>query len=161
MRHFNEVVLGFYHVHLYSQLLQQYVAFSSELSMEVTYIQYPNLPLHCPLSFFLSFLLSHLQDVSIINACMSFDAFIYILISILVLLYFTCIGTRQEVERKYRTSCISEVERKYRTPCISDVVLLSQNTSRYRDDCFHVVCKGERMYPKWPKWEINPVCQTI
>ena len=112
MPHFNEGVSGFYHVHLYSQLLQQYVAFSSELSMEVTYIQHPKLPLQCPLSFFLSFLLSHLQDVSVINACLSFDASIYILISILVLLYFTCIGTRQEVDRKYRT------------PCISDVVLL-------------------------------------
>ena len=76
MHHFNAVAAGFCHVHLYSQIasfLQQYVAFSSDSSMEVTYIQYLNLTLKCPLSLLLLFLLSHLQYVSVIDDCLSFD----------------------------------------------------------------------------------------
>ena len=92
--------------------LQQYVAFSSDLSMKVTHIQYPNISLKCPLSLFLLVLLSHLQYVSVIDDCCNLFLSIYILTSILVLLYFTCISTRQEVKSKYRA------------PCIGDVVLL-------------------------------------
>ena len=95
-----------------ASFLQQYAAFSIDLSMKVTHIQYPNLSLKCPLSLFLLVLLSHLQYVSVIDDCCNLFLSIYILTSILVLMYFTCIITRQEVESKYRA------------PCIGDVVLL-------------------------------------
>ena len=56
-----------------ASFLQQYEAFSSDSSMEVTYIQYPNLPLECPLPLFLLFFLSHLQYVSVFDDCLSFN----------------------------------------------------------------------------------------
>ena len=91
-----------------ASFLQQYSAFSSDSSMKVTHIQYPNLSLKCHLSLFL-LVLSHLQYVSVIDDCCNLFLSIYILTSILVLLYFTCISTRQEVESKYRAQCIGDV----------------------------------------------------